>query len=363
MGRDRRRRQVPLLRQLRLVPQHLQHQPLPSGAQPLALGRRQGRQLLRQRPLLPAGRRAGRQHDPEQGELQELLVPRQVRRTALQMGQVVDQRLAQRREPEVSGAAQRGADHRRARRERRADVRSLQPRRFDRDVSRRPAQRGAGQGTHGGTGRPHEQAHDREPLADALEQPATQTPQGSDLRCQLQHQQLPPPLQGSHGGEHLLRRRGRDQDHDPLPEGHLPRTPLRVHLPQRRRLLHLRTQLEQGAQLQGGRGYELRKIPTRGQHRRAVRTGQRPDRFVQLGQRRHLLARTAGYLGLQDARFLRPHQLRLQGQVSLRSLDARRRHVALRQKGSLGLLPLGVGRLALHRRAVHGGRPPLVGQR
>lgn len=110
-------------------------------------------------------------------------------------------------------------------------------------------------------------------------------------------------------------------------------------------------------------GYELRKIPTCGQHRRAVRTGQRPDRFVQLGQRRHLLARTAGYLGLQDARFLRPHQLRLQGQVSLRSLDARRRHVALRQKGSLGLLPLGVGRLALHRRAVHGGRPPLVGQR
>lgn len=53
-----------------------------------------------------------------------------------------------------------------------------------------------GKGPHGGAGRPRQQAHDREPLADALEQSANQSLQGSDLRRQLQHQQLPPSLQG-----------------------------------------------------------------------------------------------------------------------------------------------------------------------
>ena len=214
------------------------------------------------------------------------------------MGQVVDQCVAQCGQSEVPGSAQRRADHRRARRERRADVRPLQPRRVDRDVSVRSAQHRAGQGAHGGVGRPHEQTHDREPLADAIEQPANQAAQGPDLRRQLQHQQLPPALQGPHGGERLFRCRGCHQDHDPLPEGHLPRASLRVPLPQRRCLHDLRTQLEQGTQLQGRRGYELREIPPDGQYRRTVRTGQRSDRFVQLGQRRHLLARDAGYFGL-----------------------------------------------------------------
>jgi len=101
---------------------------------------------------------------------------------------------------------------------------------------------------------------------------------------------------------------------------------------------------------QSHRRRPVRGLPFHVARREADRPVERQHRLVHRGDGPH--HPLTGNPGLPHAGILRPRELRLRRALHLRGERPRRRFVALRARPPLGILPLGVGRLAHQRRVV-----------
>ena len=116
------------------------------------------------------------------------------------------------------------------------------------------------------------------------------------------------------------------------------------------------------AQLLGRSRRQLRGLPLVETERPPERVAEREAELHQHGAGRDRTLRRVEY-GLPDAGLFRPCELRLRRQVPFRSIGTLRRFVALRRQRPLGLLPLGIGRMAHLGGEILGADAQLVGQR
>ena len=130
MGRSRQRRQVLLLRQLRLVRLFLQPRAVAAGTQPLSLGQYGQSILLRKRPFLPTVRHV--QH--QQGQVQRLCLPHQGIGPDSSVAEILEQHQLRHHGLQVRRPSGLRRHDQRPAIEHLRRIPSLQPRRHDRTI-------------------------------------------------------------------------------------------------------------------------------------------------------------------------------------------------------------------------------------